>query len=104
MNGTLRVTPEKMLSISGQFGQSNGTVKNLTSQMLAITGALSSTWAGEAATAYYNKLKGLEPDMNRLYRMIQEHTTDLADMAKTYQNAEKANLQTANALQTNQIP
>lgn len=103
MTGNLRVTPEKMISVSTQFQQSDNTVNNLTKSMLDITGQLSSTWAGEAATGYYNKLKGLDNDMQKLHKMIQEHTTDLQDMAKTYQEAEKSNLQTANALKTNEI-
>jgi len=103
MDGILRVTPEKMLSASGQFQQSDNTVNNLTKNMLDIVNQLNSTWAGEAATGYYTKLKGLEGDMQKLHKMIQEHATDLQDMAKTYQEAEKANLQTANALKTNEI-
>mgnify|MGYP002511775461 CR=1 FL=1 len=103
VTGNLRVTPEKMLSASGQFQQSDGAVNNLTKSMMDIVGQLSSTWAGEAATGYYNKLKGLDQDMQKLHKMIQEHTTDLQDMAKAYIDAEKANLQTASALKTNEI-
>lgn len=103
MTGNLRVTPEKMITASTQFQQSNTDVKNLTQNMMDIVNQLSTTWAGEAATEYYNKLKGLEPDMQKLHKMIQEHTTDLQDMAKTFQEAERANLQTASALKTNEI-
>ena len=103
MTGNLRVTPEKLISVSGQFAQSDSTVNGLTQNMMDIVTQLNSTWTGEAATAYYSKLKGLEGDMQKLHRMIQEHTTDLNDMAKTYQEAEKANLQTANELKTNEI-
>lgn len=103
MTGNLKVTPEKMISMATQFGQSDTTVNNLTQQMMNIVNQLNSTWAGEAATGYYNKLKGLQGDMQKLHKMIQEHTTDLNDMAKTYQQAEKDNIQTANALKTNEI-
>lgn len=103
MTGNLRVTPEKMISMSTQFGQSDNTVNNLTSQMMDIVNQLNTTWAGEAATGFYNKLKGLQGDMQKLHKMIQEHTTDLNDMAKTYQQAEKDNVQTASALKTNEI-
>lgn len=103
MTGNLRVTPEKMISVAAQFSQSDSTVNGLTNNMMDIVTQLNSTWAGEAATAYYTKLKGLEGDMQKLHRMIQEHATDLQDMAKTYQEAEKANLQTANELKTNEI-
>lgn len=103
MTGNLRVTPEKMISVSGQFGQSDSKVNSLTQSMMDIVNQLNSTWAGDAATGYYTKLKGLDGDMQKLHKMIQEHTTDLQDMARTYQEAEKANLQTANALKTNEI-
>lgn len=103
MTGNLRVTPEKMISVSTQFGQSDTTVNNLTTQMMDIVSQLNSTWTGEAATGYYNKLKGLQGDMQKLHKMIQEHTTDLTDMAKTYQQAEKDNVQTATALKTDAI-
>lgn len=103
MTGNLKVTPEKMISMSTQFGQSDAKVNNLTTQMMNIVGQLNSTWSGEAATGYYDKLKGLDGDMQKLHRMIQEHTSDLNEMAKTYQQAEKDNLQTANSLKTNEI-
>lgn len=103
ISGNLRVTPEKMISISGQFGNSNNTVKNLTEQMLNIATALKSTWGGEAANVYYNKVNGLQGDMNKLHKMIKEHTDDLSQMAKTYQTAERANQATASSLKVDQI-
>ena len=103
MTGNLRVTPEKMISMSTQFAQSDTTVNNLTSQMMDIVNQLNSTWAGEAATGFYEKLRGLQGDMQKLHKMIQEHTADLNDMAKTYQQAERENVQTASALKTNEI-
>lgn len=103
IDGILRVTPEKMISISGQFGNSNNTVKNLTTGMLNIASELKPVWSGEAATAFYAKLNGLQGDMNKLHKMIQEHTEDLAQMAKTYQTAERANQATASSLKVDQI-
>ncbi|MEY8316989.1 WXG100 family type VII secretion target [Oscillospiraceae bacterium 50-58] len=103
MTGNLRVTPEKLISASSQFQGSDQKVNNLTRSMLDIVGQLNTTWAGEAATEYYNKLKALDPDMQKLHKMIQEHTTDLQEMAKAYQEAEKANLQTASSLKTSGI-
>lgn len=103
ISGNLRVTPETMISISGDFNTSNNTVNKLTQQMLAIVGELQPTWSGEAATAYYDKLKGLQNDMNKIHAMINEHTEDLIQMARTYQAAEKANQQTASSLKVDQI-
>ena len=103
MTGNLRVTPEKLESMSTQFGQCDNNVNNLTKNMMDIVSQLSSTWAGEAATGYYNKLRGLQGDMEKLHKMIQEHTTDLIEMAKVYKQAEKDNVSTANALKTDAI-
>ena len=103
MTGNLRVTPEKLISMSNQFSNSDSTVNGLTNQMMDIVNQLNSTWAGEAATGFYNKLRGLQGDMQKLHKMIQEHTTDLNEMAKTYQQAERENVQTASALKTNEI-
>lgn len=103
VTGNLRVTPEKMISISTQFGQSDSKVSTLTQSMMDIVGQLNSTWSGEAATSFYNKLRGLEGDMMKLHRMIQEHTMDLQEMAKTFQRAESENQQTASTLTTSGI-
>ena len=62
MTGNLRVTPEKLISTSTQFGQSDSKVNTLTQSMMDIANQLNSTWAGEAATGYYTKLKGLQAD------------------------------------------
>lgn len=103
ITGNLRVTPQELKNTSSQFKQSDITVNNLTQQMMDIVGELNSTWGGEAATAYYNKLKGLQGDMQKLHRMIQEHVDDLQDMANVYEQAENANLQTSSSLKVDQI-
>ena len=100
ISGNLRVTPETMLSISTQFGECNNQVKNLTNQMMNIATELGGSWSGEAAQVFYQKIKALEPDMQKLFNMIKEHADDLQTMAKAYQQAEKANQQTASSLST----
>ena len=103
MTGTLRVTPEKLIQTADNFGSTAGAVQNLTNNMLATVKALNSTWAGEGATAYYNKANGLQESINKMIRMIQEHSTDLHAMAQKYQEAERAAQEAANALQTDII-
>lgn len=103
MTGTLRVTPEKLISTAQSFSTSAGTVQNLTSNMLSTVDSLNSTWAGEAATAYYNKAHNLQESINKMVRMINEHSTDLQSMAQTYQEAERTAQETAAALQTDVI-
>ena len=103
ISGNLKVTPQQLKNASSQFQQSGNTVNTLTQQMMALVNPTKPKWAGEAATGYYNKLKGLQGDMTKLHKMIDEHVTDLVEMANVYERAEAANVQTAGALKINQI-
>lgn len=103
MTGTLRVTPEKLISTAQSFSASAATVQNLTSNMLSTVDSLNGTWAGEAATAYYNKAHGLQESINKMVKMINEHATDLQAMAQVYQEAERAAQEVASALQVDVI-
>lgn len=71
--------------------QLGATVGNLTSQMTQMVEGLASTWEGEAATAYITKFRQLDDDIQKMIRMIQEHSNDLNDMARVYRDAETAN-------------
>lgn len=88
MDGILRVTPEQLISTAGEFSSKASVVQNLTSEMTSKVTGLSSVWEGNAATAYINKFKGLEDDIAKIIRMIQEHSKDLEDMAANYSTAE----------------
>ncbi len=98
MTGTLRVTPEKLISTAQSFSSSAGTVQNLTGSMLSTVDSLNGTWAGE-----YNKAHGLQESMNKMIKMINEHSTDLQAMAQVYQEAERTAQEAAAALQTDVI-
>lgn len=103
ITGTLKVSPEKLISTSQEFSSNGSTISSLTSEMLSQVAALSSTWQGEAATQYLTKFKSLENDIQLLNRMIQEHVTDLQEMANQYSTAEQQNQEEASALRTNII-
>lgn len=98
MEGIIKVTPEKLISTAEEFNTANAQVQNLTQQMLATVDSLKSAWEGEAATAYSTKFHQLEDDMNRMHSMINEHVTDLKEMAQQYQAAEQANTEVGNSL------
>lgn len=103
MTGVLRVTPEKLIAAANLFSQSASTVQGITASMLDTVEQLNSTWAGEAATSYYQKAKGLQDSINKMIRMIQEHSTDLQTMAADYQQAETAAMEVAGSLDPNVI-
>ena len=103
MEGMLRVTPEKLLQTSGEFAALGNQMKNLTGEMLSLVKRLSGVWQGEAASAYGNKFDSLSPDMEKLYRMVQEHVQDLLEGARPYQTADKGNMEQGSGLGSNII-
>jgi WXG100 family type VII secretion target len=103
MEGILKVTPEKLIQSSGEFAAAGGQMKNLTGEMMSQVQGLKSVWQGEASTAYGAKFQSLQTDMDKLHRMIQEHATDLQEMASQYQSAEAGNAEQGNGLHANII-
>lgn len=98
MEGILKVTPEKLLQTSGEFAVTGSQIKNLTSEMMSQVQGMKGIWQGEAAQAYGNRFHSLQADMDRLYRMVQEHVKDLQEMAGQYQRAEAGNAQQGGSL------
>lgn len=98
MEGILKVTPEKLNEGASNFSNSGKTVSSLTSEMMNTVKNLSNVWEGEASAAYVNKFSQLQDDIDRMNRMIQEHVTDLNDMATAYKEAESANTQESSGL------
>ena len=103
MTGTIKVTPEKLRTTAVEFGNQGSTVNTLTSQMMSLVTGLSSAWEGEASATYLAKFRGLENDIQKINRMIQEHVNDLEEMATLYQAAETANVESAQALASDVI-
>lgn len=99
MDGILKVTPEKLISTANEFNGTGGQIRNLTQTMLDTVNSMNSIWQGEAATAYSQKFRSLQDDMEKMNRMINEHVTDLNEMAKRYQEAEQKNMEDSNDLQ-----
>ncbi len=91
MDGILKVTPEKLISTASEFSSTGSSINSITTEMMSIVNGLKSTWQGDAATTYSTKFNQLQDDMDRMHRMIQEHVTDLNEMATKYQAAESAN-------------
>lgn len=98
MTGIINVSTEKLIQTSSEFSSQGNTISSLTSEMLNLIAALSSSWEGEAATTYMNKFRSLETDIQTLNRMIQEHVNDLQQMATIYSDAEQSNIEAAASL------
>lgn len=104
MDGTIKVSTQELRSASSQFSSYGSEIQNLTSKMLSlISGITGAVWSGEAASAYQSKFAGLEADISKINKMIQEHVTDLNTMADEYDRAEQQAQQEASALKNNII-
>jgi WXG100 family type VII secretion target len=104
MNGTLNVSTSKLKSTSSSFQSTGNQIKALTTQMTNLVNQLSGqVWSGDAATKYKNQFNGLQDDINRIIKMINEHVKDLNDMATAYEKAESENVTAASALASDVI-
>ncbi len=99
MDGILKVTPETLKSTAGEFQSTNGQLKSTTDEMVNLINGMKVIWEGTAAETFISKVRGLQPDMNKIHNMISEHVKDLTEMADTYMKAEQTNTQTGSALQ-----
>lgn len=99
MTGTLKVDTAKLASAASSFNSTGNTIRNLTNSMTETVKALTGqVWSGDAATKYTSQFNGLQDDINRLLNKINEHVTDLQEMAKAYETAESKNTAAASSL------
>lgn len=98
MEGTILVTPEQLESTANEFSSVMTQVQSLANSMTDQVNGLSAKWQGEASTAYVNKFNQLNDDIAKLAGMINEHVTDLNEMASVYRTAEQANEELSNSL------
>lgn len=103
MEGILKVTPEKLTEASGEFSVLGNQMKQLTEEMIALVNSMKTIWQGEAAASYGTKFQSLQTDMDKLYRMVQEHANDLQEMSAHYQAAESGNTEEGNGLNSNVV-
>lgn len=103
MEGIIKVSTEQLRNTANEFSGLGQQVSSLTSEMVSLVTGLSSGYEGEAAQAYISKFRGLEDDIQKINRMIQEHVTDLNDMAQRYDQAEQSNVSDAGNLSSDVI-
>ncbi|MDD3253300.1 MAG: WXG100 family type VII secretion target [Lachnospiraceae bacterium] len=101
MTGSLLVTPEKLMETSSEFSNCMSQVQSLTTSMMDLIHGMNSFWEGEAASAYNNKFNELQDDIQKIHTMINEHVTDLNEMATIYKNAESKSQEISQALSGN---
>ena len=102
MADLINVTPEKLKATASSFQQAGKDVKKTTSDMLQLVrGISSSIWSGEASSIYLGN--GLDADIAKMCKMIEEESQHLTTIAQEYQLAEEQNKQVAATLKNNVI-
>lgn len=104
MANVIRVTPEELKAAAGRLDEKSTEIKTLTTSMtqtvMALTGRI---WSGEAQNQYVTRFKGLEEDILRLTKLLQDHVTHLNTIAAEYQTTETRNLEEASNLSSQVI-
>lgn len=99
MQGIIKVSTAKLTITANAFSATGNQIKSITTQMTVTVNTLSgSIWNGDAANAYKKKFNGLQDDINRMVKMIQEHVKDLNNMAREYEQTEASNINLGNSL------
>ena len=88
MPDIIKVSTSKLTSTANSFQATGNQIKSITTQMTTLVNSLNgSVWSDEAASAYKKKFGQLQDDINRMIKMVNEHVTDLNEMAREYENA-----------------
>lgn len=98
ISGTLEVTPQKLISTASSFQSQGNRVRSYTGQMLQLVNKFNGVWEGSAQQVYASRLRMLDNDIATIIKKINEHVTDLQEMASKYMTAESRNTSVASKL------
>lgn len=90
MEAILKVTPQQLIATADEFSTIGNQVRELTTAMMEKMTNLGGIYESEEASAYIAKANGLQDDIAKLNAMIQEHVSDLNEMAQRYIEASGA--------------
>lgn len=98
---TLKVDPAKLRTTASNFSTLRGDIKRKTQDMMNLVNKLNgATWTGTAQQAYVSKFRQLQTDMTEIEIKLNEHTTDLLEIANLYERSDRSNADAANRLGT----
>lgn len=98
MTGTLKVTPEKLISTATEFQNQGRTIRSLTQEMISTVNSMNGVWQGDAQQSFASRFKSLDGDMAQIQLKINEHVSDLNEMANAYKTTETTNNSNVSAL------
>ncbi|MDY5181595.1 WXG100 family type VII secretion target [Butyribacter sp.] len=101
---TIKVSTQVLRSTANEFKTIGAQIKSLTTEMTnEVSNISGDVWQGDAATKYKAQFRKLDDDIALMIKMINEHVSDLNDMAAAYEKAEQANETAASSLATDII-
>ncbi len=103
MEGIIKVSPEALNNTAAELSSQGSQIGSLTTQMVELVTGMNGIWTGEASSAYVTKFTGFEDDIQKMIRMIEEHSTDLQTMAQSYMQAETQNAEISQSLSADVI-
>lgn len=103
MENELLVTPEELKRTATSFSTRGKSIASTTESMMKLVTNLVSVWEGDASGAYIETFQGLQDDILKINNKIQEHVSDLNEMAENYIRAENQTAETNSALPNNPL-
>lgn len=95
---TLRADPVKIQATAGNLKTK---INKLRTELDALISKVESTanyWNGDAADAYRRDFKEEQPEFDEAIRRLDEHVTDLYNIASVYTGTEQMNVSVSEAL------
>ena len=104
MADVIKVSPEKLKASSSSLGSIGKSIRNTTGQMLSlVTGISQNVWSGEASGSFIRKFSGLQNDVTRMCKRLDEQSAHLNSIAAEYRTTEESNKAAASRLKSNVI-
>ncbi len=104
MADIIKVSPEKLKATAASMGTIGKSIKNTTGQMLSlVTGISQNVWSGEASSSFIRKFSGLQNDVTKMCKRLDEQSSHLNSIASEYRTAEESNKAAAARLKSNVI-
>ena len=82
---TIKASPEEMENKAGQVRTAISNMRTQYEEMSRV--ALSRTagyWNGEAAELHRKRYQDMQPDIEKMFQCLEEHATNLLEIAQTY--------------------
>ena len=101
--GQLRVNTKVMKAKAGQVSSEIKAAEAQWKKLRDTVKASKGYWQGDASLEHQNYLKEVSDDVDRIFKRLKEHPTDLLKMAGIYDSAEKENIEKPAGLPTDFI-